>query len=492
MSSPAHGGLTRRGLFAGTAAAAGAAAVPGVAAARKSKRKAPRRVDVAVIGAGLSGVAAAREVARAGHSFVLLEARDRVGGRTLNERIAPGGFVEHGGTFLFSAEREDVLVGLASEVGVDVFTPPVSGENVYVRNGERKRYDRTGPLGRVPPEPSAIPDLVLAVSKLDETFAGIPPEAPWTAERAVELDSQTFDTWLRDNTSSENSRFLLGLLLRTLAAVEPRDVSLLSLGGLVAGSGMTLQQIIESTATARFAQGAQEISLRQAQRLGSSVVLSSPVRRIVEERSRARVESDRLTVLAKRVIVAMAPAMTPLIDYQPPLTGLRMQLGQRFPQGTLIRCHAVYSHPWWREEGMSGESLTDLEPVRVTADVTPPEGRPGLLAAYINGSSARRWSHRSQKDRGAAVIDNLVTLFGPRAADVELYIDRAWTNDPWTRGCLYGITPPGVLLDYGPTIRAPVGRIHWAGTETADAGAASLEGAVRAGARAANEAMARL
>jgi monoamine oxidase len=426
---------------------------------------------------------------KAGRSVVVVEARDRVGGRTLNQPLDGGAVIEQGGAFLFSKTLENVIVGLAGEFGIDVYEPGHRGSNVYLRDGERQVYDPSGPLGRVPPEPAALPDLLRVATMLDEIAAQVPSEAPWEAERAAEWDGQTFETWKLANTADRDARFLIDALVETLAGVEPRDLSLLSVAALVAGTRMTFAEIVNAAGSGRFVGGSQRISLELARRLGRRVRLGAPVRRIVQERKQVRVHHDGGSVLGKRAIVAMAPAMTAPIAFEPGLPPLRAQLTQRFPQGTVIKCHAVYDRPFWFDDGLSGESLTDVEPLRITEDVSPPEGGPGILVCFANGATARRWSVRSPAELEAAAIANLVTLFGPAAAEPRLFTQWRWTEELFTRGCFYGVTPPGVLLDYGRTIRDPVGRVHWAGAETATHWAASMEGAVRSGIRAAREAL---
>jgi monoamine oxidase len=460
-------------------------------AAPRARRRGPR-ADVVVVGAGLSGLTAAHELVKQGRSVIVLEARNRVGGRTLNHEVAPGRPVEQGGAFLFSAQREDHIVALAKQVGVEVFEPGYTGDNLYLRDGSLQRFDRHGPLGRIPPDTLAIPDLLVATTALDQLTTGVPPAAPWTAPDAATLDGQTLDTWIRANTTNDRSRFLLNSLIETLMAVEPRDFSLLHLAALVAGTGMTIREIVEAAGTGRFVGGSHQVSVRVAAQLGRRVVLRAPVRRIVQDGSHVRVISDRGTAVAKHVIVAMPPSLTAYIDYEPLLPPGRAALLQRFPQGCAIKCSAVYDKPFWRADGLTGESLTDIEPLRITEDGSPKDSSYGVMVGFITGSTARRWITRPAADRKAAVLAQLGRLFGPQATKPAQYTEADWADDVWTRGCFYGVAPPGVLSDFGPALRAPVGRISWAGTETATEWAASIEGAVRAGVRAATEVLAEL
>jgi monoamine oxidase len=171
---------------------------------------------------------------------------------------------------------------------------------------------------------------------------------------------------------------------------------------------------------------------------------------------------------------------------------MRAQLTQRFPQGTVIKCEAVYDKPFWRDRGLTGQAVSLTGPVKVTFDNSPPDGSPGVMLGFIEGQDARKASQLRPADRRKAVLDNFVTYFGQQAANPRQYIEMNWSAEPWTRGCYVGFTAPGVLLDYGPAIRAPVGRIHWAGAETSDYWNGYMDGAVRSGERSAHEVLAAL
>lgn len=487
--------LTRRGALGAAGAGTLAAASLGTRADAKTKKRKPatRRADVVVLGAGLAGLSAAHALRKAGRSVIVLEARKRVGGRTDNETLSDGSLIEHGGQFLFDLERENQIVGLAKELGLEIIKPTYEGDNVYHRSGQARRYPRYGVTGRTPPfDPVALGDLLAFGTTIDNMAKEVDSSKPWTHPRAEEWDSQTFHTFLRDNTRTEEARFLLTVFARSLAGSEPRDLSLLYVLRLLAGTeGLTLQQIAEAPAYARFLHGVHSLPVALAKRLGKRVILNTPVRAIAQDKRGVRVTADRLTVTAKRAIVAFAPTLTGLLRYDPPLPGDRAQLVQRFPQGCAIKVHGVYDKPFWREDGLTGESVTDLEPIRVTEDVTLPYGA-GLLEGFITGASARRWSTRSPADRRRAVLENFEAIFGPKAAKPREYVERVWTDEIYTRGCFYGVLSPGVLLDYGEAIRRPFGRIHWAGTETAAQWSASIEGAVRSGHAAAKDVLALL
>jgi monoamine oxidase len=233
--------------------------------------------------------------------------------------------------------------------------------------------------------------------------------------------------------------------------------------------------------------GSQRIALGLARHLGRCVLLSHPVRRIIQKRNQVRVETDRIAVAGKHVIVAIPPALASRIIYEPEMPATRDQLTQRIPQGTQIKCEAIYRRPFWRDAGFSGFAITDQGPGQVVFDNSPPEGAPGVLVSFVCGTNARQWGARPEAALRSAIIDEYAGLFGPAARNPTGYFQKFWASDQWSRGCPVGVIPPGVLIDNGPALREPVGRIHWAGTETSTYWNGYMEGAIRAGERAASE-----
>jgi monoamine oxidase len=190
--------------------------------------------------------------------------------------------------------------------------------------------------------------------------------------------------------------------------------------------------------------------------------------------------------------VALSPSLTGRIDYSPPLPALRDQLTQRMPQGTVIKAMAVYAQPFWREQGLSGQAASMLGPVKSTFDNSPPEGTPGVLLGFVEGRHARELGQLGREERRQAVLDSFKRFFGAEAARAIEYLESPWTDDRWTRGCYAGYMTPGGWTSHGPALREPVGRIHWAGSETATRWIGFMDGAVSAGQRAAREILSRL
>jgi monoamine oxidase len=433
--------------------------------------------DVAVVGAGLAGLTAARELTAAGATVTVLEARDRVGGRTLNHPLGDGQVVEVGGQWI--GPTQDRLAALAGELGIDTYPSYITGEHIFELGGETQRY--TGDYPKVGPHVMA--DLLQAQAKLERMARRIPVEAPWEAPGAERLDSQTFWSWMRRNVYTKAGRTLVEILIQGVWAAEPRDLSLLHVLFYTA-SGRSLAILTSTEGGAqqdRFVGGSQIVSIRMAEQLGDALHLSSPVRRIEYGDGQVTLHADGVSARAKRAIIAIPPPLAGRIAYDPPLPGMRDQLTQRMTQGAVVKCMAVYDEPFWRADGLSGQAMTEEGPARVMFDNTPQSGSPGVLLGFLEGDAARHWGARPAPERREAVVAGFARLFGPRAANPEQFVERVWADEEWTRGCYGCYLPTGGWTRYGRALREPVGPIHWAGAETAMVWNGYMDGAVRTG-----------
>jgi monoamine oxidase len=452
-------------------------------------------VDVAVVGAGLAGLTAAREIVRAGRSAIVLEADERVGGRTENRSLGNGEVTELKGEYV--GPTQDRVLALASELGVGTFKTYNQGENVLYLDGKRSTYPSTSPI---PPVPGIAQELAIAVLRLDSMASQVPVDAPWEAANARDWDSQTFETWKQANLPSDGSRALFDAAVNAIWGADARDFSLLFALWYIAAAGNSqqpgnLERLVSTAGGAqesRFVGGSQLISIKLAEQLGRRVALESPVRLISQSGREVGVEAERHSVRAKHVVVTIPPAMTNQIAYDPPLPAQRAQLIQRMPAGTLIKAEAIYPTPFWRQGGLTGQAVSDTGPARTTFDNSPPDGSPGILFGFIGGEDARTWWQRPLEQRRAAVLDNFATYFGAQARNPVDYVEDNAASEEWIRGCPTTHWPPGVLLNYGPAIRAPVDRIHWAGSETSTFWVGYMDGAVRSGERVASEVLAEL
>jgi monoamine oxidase len=436
--------------------------------------------DVVIVGAGLAGLSAARTLRAAGREVVVLEARDRVGGRTLNHEIAPGKVVEVGGQWVGPTQTR--LLELARELGVGTYPTHAQGEHLIVAGDRRVRY--TGLIPRL--SPHVLADYGQAQLRLDAMARRVPVAAPWRARRAAQWDGMNFWSWIRRATHTKLAGELFRLACEAVWACEPEDVSLLHVLFYIhsAGNFDTLIGTDGGAQQDRFAGGSQRLSLVMAEQLGEAVRLGTPVRAIAQDEAGVTVDGVR----ARAAIVAIPPALTARIAFDPPLPAPRDQLVQRMPQGTVVKCMAIYDEPFWRADGLSGQATSTRGPVKVMFDNTPQDGSPGVLLGFLEGAEARELGEWSPAARRNAVVESFTRMFGPRAAQPVDYVERSWAHEEFSRGCYGCYMPPGAWTAHGPALRAPVGRIIWAGAETAAVWMGYMDGAVRSADRAAREA----
>jgi monoamine oxidase len=494
--------LTRRGLIGAGAAAGGAAALsrlPRAQAKPPGGAGGTRRVDAVVVGAGFAGLTTALRLVQAGKSVVVLEARDRVGGRALNADIGGGEITERGATF--AGPTQDHILQLASDFGVEKFDTYNTGDNVYVRDGQRSTYPSDGPTGTAPPDPLLLPEIIAVVAELDQMSTEVPVDAPWDSPRAAEWDGQTLETWVKNNSvTPQFQNELVPTATRPIFGAEPRELSLLFTLFYIAASGNeqnpgTFERNFNTKDGAqmwRFLGGSQLIALRIAQQLGNRVVLSSPVSKITQGKNKVTVDSSRMQVDASRVVVAVPPTLAGRIDYEPDLPFVRDQLTQRLPQGTLTKVTAIYDRAFWRDDGLTGQAVSTDGFVSATFDDSPESGSPGVIFGFVGADRARDFTRLSEADRRQAILDQFKLLFGDKGGSPTGYLETFWAAEAWSRGCPVGIAGTGLYTAYGPELREPVGRIHWAGTETSTYWNGYMDGAVRSAERAASEVLAAL
>jgi monoamine oxidase len=443
-----------------------------------------READVVVVGAGLAGLSAARGLSGTGRSVLVVEARDRVGGRTLNMPIGDGQISEIGGQWV--GPGQDRVLALIDELGLETFPTYHDGRNLLQLGGKRRRYKGTIP--RL--SPLVLLDVDRARRRLHRLSETVPPEAPWTAPDAAALDATTVAAWLRRSVSTRKARSLFEIAVGTAFGVSSQQLSMLWMLHLVNSCGGFDAMIdVEGGAQQdRIGGGSQAICLRMAEELGDSVVTGAPVEGIEQDPDGVRVRANGLTVSARRAVVAMPPALTTRIRFAPNLPAKRDQLAQWSASGALTKCTAVYEAPFWRDDGWSGAAVSDDGPVETTFDNSPPdEGSPGVMLGFIAGPKATEHARRPESERRRIVLDCFARMWGEQARGATAYFEQAWADEEWSGGGPVCHPAPGALVAYGEELRRPSGRVHWAGSETATTWCGYMDGAVRSGDRAAGE-----
>jgi monoamine oxidase len=446
-----------------------------------------REVDVAVVGAGLAGLTAARELAGRGVSVCVLEARDRVGGRTLTEDIAGQKF-DMGGQWLGPTQSR--MAKLVAEFGLETFPTYNKGRKILEIGDKVSQYKSTIP--RMAPHHLLMLNSV--INKMERLAKKVPVDEPWRAPNAAAQDSVTVESALRTRAPTKAARGVIDAAIRVIFGADPSEISLLYfLFYLRSGGGlMSLVEIENGAQETRFVDGSQSVSLRMSEGLGYAVVTGAPVHSIRQTDSGVVLQAGDLEVRAKFAVVAVPPPLAGRIAYDPGLPPARDSLTQRHPMGATTKSHVLYDEPFWRQDGLSGEVVSTSGPFDVVFDNTSHDGAQPALLLFTCGSRARALSAMNEKERRDTIVDGLVRVFGDRARHPVQYVEKDWGADDWTRGCPTAFMVPGALTAFGPALREPVGRIHWAGTESARQWAGYMEGAVESGERAASEVLARL
>jgi monoamine oxidase len=439
----------------------------------------PDSVDAVVVGAGFAGLTAARDLRRRGYDVVVLEGRDRVGGRSYTGTVA-GVPVDLGATFV--GPSQDAVLDLAAELGCATVPTYCAGRNLINWRGRVRAYSGTIPALSL----RGLLNIGLVRLRFARLTRRVPVDAPWTAPTAATMDAMTLAQWLGSVRASTTTTDLMAIMSRVTWGAEPDAVSMLHALRYVKAAG-GLDRMLDVSGGAqqdRFPAGTQQIALAMAADLDDRVHLGAVVTAIAADGDGVRVDSTAGTVAASAVVVAVPPQHRATIRFSPELPPEYTRLQDNWPQGQLSKAYAAYDTPFWRAEGFSGEALSDTGPVFITFDVSPDQDGPGVLLGFVDAREFDLLPPQQRRDRALA---GFAALFGQRALTPVDYLDHRWGAEEFAPGGPTAAVPPGSWTTVGPVLRAPVGPIVWAGTETADEWTGFLDGAVRSGIRAAAE-----
>ena len=442
--------------------------------------------DVVVVGAGPSGLTAARELKKAGLTVAVLEARDRVGGRTWTDNV-DGALLEIGGQWV--SPDQTVLLDLLDELGLKTYSRYRSGESVYIgAEGIPVRY--TG--DSFPVDSATAVEMDKLIALLDGLAAEIGPTEPWAHAKARELDTISFHHWLRAHSDNEEACNNIGLFIAGGMLTKPAHAFSALQAVLMAASAGSFTHLTDEDfiLDKRVIGGMQQVSLLQAQELGDDVVLNSPVRTInwsgnpdggSPESYRVTVVSERATVNARFVIMAVPPNLYSRVSFNPPLPRRQHQMHQHQSLGLVIKVHAVYSKPFWREDGLSGTGFGAGSLVQEVYDNTNHGDVRGTLVGFISDEKADAVFELSAEDRRRAVLESIAGFLGEKALEPEVYYESDWGSEEWTRGAYASSYDLGGLHRYGKDQHTPVGPIYWSSSDLAAEGYQHVDGAIRMG-----------
>ena len=433
--------------------------------------------DVVIVGAGAAGLTAANELKRAGLSVAVLEARDRVGGR-LHTDVIDGAMLEIGGQWV--SPDQDALIDTVAELGLETFSRYREGDSVYVGpNGVATRF--TGEMFPVSPETERV--LAEITDRLDAMVAEIDPDRPWAHEKAAEWDTISWDAWLRAQTDDDEAVRNLAFATGSAMLTKPTHSFSLLQSLLMAASAGSYSHLVDADfiLDKRVVGGLQQVPLLLAERLGDDVFLEQPVRTLEWGDDGVTAIADGMTVRARFAIVALAPNLYTRISFVPALPRLQHQMHQHISMGFVIKVHAVYDRPFWREQGLSGTAFSPYELSHEAYDNTNHGDERGTLVGFVSDQRADDVFRVSADERKERILESLSHYYGPEAKNPIVYYESDWGSEEWTRGAYAASFDLGGLHRYGADLREPVGPISFACSDLAGAGYQHVDGAIRMG-----------
>ena len=443
--------------------------------------------DVLVVGAGLSGLAAADALAAVGRDVVVWEARDRVGGRMLTEDVA-GAAVDLGAQWLGPTQWR--MHELVQRFGLATFPTHTTGRSVLVDGDKRRTYRGTVPLlgplqlGRMALGLTTFRRLARAADRAGtHDGVGSAPIAP-----VATADSRTLASVLDGPLGDGSARAVVDAAIRVIFGADPGELSADWVAAYAAAAGgdlLDLAAVDGGAQQTRLVGGTQAIASGLAE--GLDVRLGREVVEIQHDDDGVTVHArSGETIRAAHLVVAVPTPLVDTVAFDPPLPSSRLAVQRRMPMGATAKVVAVYDEPFWRADGLTGEAVLTDGPVQVIFDNTSADGSVPAMLAFVTGSPAHVAARGTEDALHDAVVAAMVRAFGPRAGRPTRLVSKQWVHERFTGGCPVANLAPGAAM-HASALTRPVGRIRWAGTETATEWTGYMEGAVVAGRRAAQD-----
>ncbi|CAM3770306.1 flavin monoamine oxidase family protein [Aquirufa aurantiipilula] len=439
--------------------------------------------EILIVGAGYAGIAAAKKMYAANQDFRVIEARDRIGGRTLTEDLQSGVTVDMGAKWV--GPTQHLVWEWIKETQTETYDTYDQGKNLLKFKEKISSY--TGTIPKI--DPVSLIDLGIAISKMNKLSDQISISEPWNHPKAKEYDAMTLATWMDKHIWTAKAKHLFEIGIQTVFAAEASEISLLfALFYFKSGDNMdTLISIKNGAQQSILKGGTQGLIKKIAAPFLDKIHFQEPVFRLSQHAGGIIAETDNLTIKAKKCIFTIPPVLISSVVFDPPLTQQKAQLYQRMPMGAAMKVYLIYPTPFWREMGFSGQIVSDEYPLKVTFDVGHADADQGVLLVFVEGNDARNFIDLPEDTRKKMIVERVEKIFGHQASQPIQYIDKCWTEEVYSRGCYTGLMGPNTLTQFGHQIRAPFQHVHFAGTETAEKWSGYLDGAISSGYRAASE-----
>jgi putrescine oxidase len=440
-------------------------------------------VDTVIIGAGVAGLTAAYRLAESGQSVCVIEARERVGGRLRTETI-DGAMLELGGQWV--SPDQDALIDMIEQLNLTTYSRHRTGHNVFVSpRGERFEY--TGDQLPTPADTAA--EIERLIESMDRLTAEVDPFSPWQHPRAEEFDQITFSQWLEQQSSDVEARETVAMFIGAAMLTKPPSAFSLLQALLMAASAGSFSHLVDPNfiLDKRVKGGLAEVPKKLAEKIGwNSIHLDEPVQSVDYNTAGVRVHTAHRTVAAADCIVAVPSPLISRISFRPPLPVENYQMYQHMSLGLVMKIHAVYESPFWRNEGLSGTAFGPKELVHEAYDNTNDGDERGTLVGFISDKNAQDMLILPAHERRQLILESLAKYYGPLATEPVVYFESEWANEEWTQGAYAASFDVGGLSRFGQFMRKPIGPLHFACSDIAGLGYQHVDGAIRMGTLAAD------
>ena len=443
---------------------------------------------VIVIGAGLSGLTAASKLSQKNIPIIVLESLDRVGGRTFTENG-----VDQGAGYVGSTQT--AVYQLIDELKIQTSKVPGFGYEYTFKLDDEVLHSKIvlDDLFHYL-TPKELLAAAFAILQVYGFGAVIPKDTPWTAPNAEELDAMTVRNWINlcfpVGKGYDSARKIFDFICRTPLGIEPSETSFLYfLWYMKVATGFF--HLLFPAQDEILVGGTQQMSIRLNENLPAEqqAKLSNAVMHVSQDDNGVTVTTtDGQKYEGDRCVIACTPHLRTKITFDPLLPPRSNQLPQRTPMGTTIKVHVFYETRFWMDKGYNGNvSNFDTDSVSQVYDVTEPDGKPCLQGFYV-GKPGRVAARETKEERRQNVLEFFQKVFeSDKALEPTDYVEYIWDSRTYIGGAPVGTCPAGTLTYFGTALRDVVGRIHFGGTETSDAWAGYMDGAIRSGQRVAEE-----